>query len=147
MAHTVEDISVIYADDFTRVFAYQSRQFTLGDLSLRKVGGIQWDAAFPALLAGALALAAAWLLVLPLPLSAWWSLLAGVLPMLPVYVRMAKERGAGLTETQKLHLWLHFRYRQPREVLGMTANTEPGDFTWDAILWHPTGRRWAGTSV
>lgn len=147
MAHPADDDGVIYADDFTRVFAYQSRQFTLGDLSLRKVGGIQWDAALPALLVGALTAGVVWVLLLPFPVSGWWALLAVVLPLLPVYARMAKERGAGLTETQKLHLRVHFRFRQPREVLGMTANTEPGEFTWDAILWQPAGRKWGGSAV
>lgn len=138
------DDSVIYSDDFTRVFAYQSRQYTLGDLSLRKVGGIQWDATLPALLVGLLTAGTAWLLLLPLGVSGWWSLPVALVPLLPVYVRMAKERGAGLTETQKLHLRIHFRFRQPREVLGMTVNTEPGEFTWDAILWQPAGRKWTG---
>ena len=76
----------------------------------------------------------------------WWALVVTPVPVLPVYVRMAKERGAGLTELQKLHLWAHFRFRQPRDLLGLAGNTEPEEFIWEAILWLPTSRRWAGTA-
>ena len=42
------DDQVIYSDDYTRLFTYQSRQFTAGDLSLRAINGVQWNAALPA---------------------------------------------------------------------------------------------------
>ena len=45
---TGNDDQVIYSDDYTRLFTYQSRQFTAGDLSLRAINGVQWNAAFPA---------------------------------------------------------------------------------------------------
>ena len=33
------DDQVIYSDDYTRLFTYQSRQFTAGDLSLTRIRG------------------------------------------------------------------------------------------------------------
>lgn len=126
---------VIYSDDYTRLFTYQSRQFTAGDLSLKVINGVQWNAALPAALIAtgcAVACAAAlWVL----GLSLWWSLLVLPVPALVVYVRLAKERTGGLTESEKHRLAWNFRYRQPREVLGLSENTEPTDFTWDVILW------------
>ena len=45
---TANDDQVIYSDDYTRLFTYQSRQFTAGDLSLKAINGVQWNAAVPA---------------------------------------------------------------------------------------------------
>jgi len=131
---------VIYSDDYTRLFTYQSRQFTIGDLSLRAIGGVQWNAAAPA---GAIALASTVLSALALwvvGLVPWWSLLVVPAPAVVVYVRMAKDRRGGLTEIEKHRLAFNFRYRQPREFLGLTADTEPTDFRWDVILWVPPTR-------
>ena len=47
-ALTGNDDQVIYSDDYTRLFTYQSRQFTAGDLSLKAINGVQWNAALPA---------------------------------------------------------------------------------------------------
>lgn len=128
---------VIYSDDYTRLFTYQSRQFTIGDLSLRSINGVQWNAAGPAggIAAAGTVVAAAALWVLGL--SPWLSLLVLPVPALVVYVRLAKDRTGGLTETEKRRLAWNFRYRQPRWFLGLATDTEPGDFTWDVILWTP----------
>jgi hypothetical protein len=132
-----DDTEVIYSDDYTRLFTYQSRQFTAGDLSLKAIKGVQWNAAVPAaIIASActvLGAAALWVL----GLSPWWSLLLFPVPALVVYARMAKDRSGGLTESEKHRLAWNFRYRQPREVLGLSENTEPTDFTWDVIFWTP----------
>ena len=132
---------VIYSDDYTRLFTYQSRQFTIGDLSLRSINGVQWNAAVPAggIAAASTVVAAAGLWVLGL--SPWWSLLVLPVPALVVYVRLAKDRTGGLTETEKRRLAWNFRYRQPRRFLGLAADREPGDFTWDVILWTPLPAR------
>ena len=61
-------------------------------------------------------------------------------PTLVVYVRMAKDRAGGLTESEKLRLAWNYRYSQPREVLGLEENTEPTDFTLDVIFWLPPVR-------
>jgi hypothetical protein len=131
------DDQVIYSDDYTRLFTYQSRQFTAGDLSLKAINGVQWNAAVPAaVIAAVLTIASAaglWVL----GLSPWWSVLFLPVPALVVYVRMAKDRSGGLTESEKHRLVWNFRYRQPREVLGLGENTEPTDFAWDVILWVP----------
>jgi hypothetical protein len=131
------DDQVIYSDDYTRLFTYQSRQFTAGDLSLKAINGVQWNAAVPAaVIAAVLTIASAaglWVL----GLSPWWSVLFLPVPALVVYVRMAKDRSGGLTESEKHRLVWNFRYRQPREVLGLGENTEPTDFSWDVILWVP----------
>jgi len=58
-------------------------------------------------------------------------------PALVVYVRMAKDRAGGLTESEKLRLVWNYRYSQPREVLGLGENTEPTDFAWDVTFWVP----------
>lgn len=141
---------VIYSDDYTRLFTYQSRQFTIGDLSLRSINGVQWNAAGPAgaIAAASTVVAAAGLWVVGL--SPWWSLLMLPVPALVVYLRLAKDRTGGLTETEKHRLVWNFRYRQPRVFLGLAADTELGDFTWDVILWDPpTGgpRRHSGRSA
>lgn len=126
---------VIYSDDYTRLFAYQSRQFTVGDLSLRAINGVQWNAAVPAggIAAATTVVAAAALWAVGL--SPWWSLLVLPAPTLVVYVRLAKDRTGGLTETEKRRLAWNFRYRQPRAFLGLAADVECVDFTWDVILW------------
>ena len=46
------DDQVIYSDDYTKLFTYQSRQFTAGDISLRAINGVQWNAALPAAVVG-----------------------------------------------------------------------------------------------
>lgn len=131
---------VIYSDDYTRLFTYQSRQFTIGDLSLRSINGVQWNAAVPAgviaLACTVVAAAALWLV----GFSPWWSLLVLPVPAVLVYVRMAKDRSGGLTEGEKYRLAWNFRYRQPRRFLGLAADTEPGDFVWDVVLWTPPDR-------
>jgi len=138
------DEQVIYSDDYTRLFTYQSRQFTAGDLSLKAINGVQWNAALPAaVIATVLTVvgaAALWVL----GLSPWWSVLFFPVPALLVYVRMAKDRSGGLTESEKHRLAWNFRYRQPREVLGLGENTEPTDFAWDVILWVPQPDRRPG---
>jgi hypothetical protein len=133
------DDQVIYSDDYTRLFTYQSRQFTAGDLSLKAINGVQWNAALPAaVIATALTVVCAAVLWV-LGLSPWWSVLFFPVPALLVYVRMAKDRSGGLTESEKHRLAWNFRY-QPREVLGLGENTEPTDFAWDVILWVPPHR-------
>ena len=131
------DDQVIYSDDYTRLFTYQSRQFTAGDLSLKAINGVQWNAALPAavIAAAVTAVTAAGLWVVGF--SPWWSVLGFPVPALVVYVRMAKDRAGGLTESEKLRLAWNYRYSQPREVLGLGENTEPIDFTWDVIFWLP----------
>ena len=137
------DDQVIYSDDYTKLFTYQSRQFTAGDISLRAINGIQWNAVPAAVIITAAVTAATvggmWLV----GLSGWWALLVFPVPLVVVYVRMAKDRSGGLTEAEKYRLALHARYRQPKEFLGLARNTEPTDFTFDVILWTPppvTGR-------
>ena len=137
---TGNDDQVIYSDDYTKLFTYQSRQFTAGDLSLKAINGVQWNAALPAAAATAtvtvLCAAALWVL----GVSPWWSVLLLPVPALVVYVRLAKDRAGGVTETDKLRLAWNYRYSQPREILGLTENTEPTDFELDAIFWIPPAR-------
>ena len=131
------DDQVIYSDDYTRLFTYQSRQFTAGDLSLKAINGVQWNAALPAavIAAAVTVVTAAGLWIVGF--SPWWSALLLPVPALVVYVRMAKDRAGGLTESEKLRLAWNYRYSQPREVLGLAENTEPTDFAWDVIFWLP----------
>lgn len=136
---TGNDDQVIYSDDYTKLFTYQSRQFTAGDLSLKAINGVQWNAALPAVVLGVMFTVASALVLWVVGLSPWWSLLLFPVPALPAYVRMAKERAGGLTQLERLRLALNFRYRQPREVLGLAENTEPTDFTLDVIFWLPPG--------
>ena len=134
---TANDDQVIYSDDYTRLFTYQSRQFTAGDLSLKAINGVQWNAALPAavIAAAVTVVTAAGLWVVGF--SPWWSALLLPVPALVVYVRMAKDRAGGLTESEKLRLVWNYRYSQPREVLGLGENTEPTDFAWDVTFWVP----------
>ena len=137
---TGNDDQVIYSDDYTKLFTYQSRQFTAGDLSLKAINGVQWNAALPAAAAAVtvtvLCAAALWVL----GVSPWWSVLLVPVQALVVYVRLAKDRAGGVTETEKLRLAWNYRYSQPREFLGLTENTEPTDFELDAIFWIPPAR-------
>ena len=138
---TGNDEQVIYSDDYTRLFTYQSRQFTAGDLSLKAINGVQWNAALPSAAIAALVTVAAAVGLWIIGFSPWWSVLLFPVPtLLVVYVRMAKDRAGGLTESEKFRLAWNFRYSQPREVLGMAENTEPTDFTWDIIFWLPPAR-------
>jgi hypothetical protein len=133
---TANDDQVIYSDDYTRLFTYQSRQFTAGDLSLKAINGVQWNAALPAAAvatAFTVVCAAGWWV---LGVSPWWSVLLFPVPALVVYVRMAKDRSGGLTESEKHRLAWNFR-RQPREILGLAEDTEPTDFHWGVIFWVP----------
>ena len=138
------DDQVIYSDDYTRLFTYQSRQFTAGDLSLKAINGVQWNAALPAAVIAAVLTVACAAALWVLGLSPWWSVLFFPVPALVVYVRMAKDRSGGLTESEKHRLAWNFRYRQPREVLGLGENTEPTDFAWNVILWVPQPDRRPG---
>ena len=137
---TGNDDQVIYSDDYTRLFTYQSRQFTAGDLSLKAINGVQWNAALPA---AVIAVAATVVTAIGLwvgGFSPWWSVLLFPVPALVVYVRMAKDRAGGLTESEKLRLAWNYRYSQPRDVLGLGENTEPTDFGWDVIFWLPPAK-------
>ena len=134
------DEQVIYSDDYTRLFTYQSRQFTAGDLSLKAINGVQWNAALPAAAIGVTVTVTGAIVLWVVGFSLWWSLLLFPVSALVVYVRMARDRAGGLTEAEKLRLVWNFRYRQPREVLGLAENTEPTDFAWDVILWQPPAR-------
>jgi hypothetical protein len=136
---TGNDDQVIYSDDYTKLFTYQSRQFTAGDLSLKAINGVQWNAALPASTIGATVTVVSALALWVLGFSPWWSALLFPVPALVVYVRMAKERAGGLTESEKLRLAWNYRYSQPGEVLGTQENTEPTDFTLDVIFWLPPG--------
>lgn len=136
---STNDDQVIYSDDYTKLFTYQSRQFTAGDLSLKAINGVQWNAALPATAIAATVTVVTAAVLWVLGLSPWWAVLLFPVPALVVYVRMAKERAGGLTESEKIRLALNFRYRQPREVLGLDENIEPTDFTLDVIFWVPPG--------
>ena len=139
------DDQVIYSDDYTKLFTYQSRQFTAGDLSLKAINGVQWNAALPAA-----AVSGDGHRCLRCRRCGCSGCRRGgrccsfPVPALVVYVRMAKDRAGGLTETEKLRLAWNYRYRQPREVLGLGENTEPTDFAWDVILWEPPPARRPG---
>ena len=136
---TGNEDQVIYSDDYTKLFTYQSRQFTAGDLSLKAINGVQWNTALPAVVIGAAAAVVSALALWVVGLSPWWSVLLFPVPTVVVYVRMAKDRAGGLTESEKLRLAWNYRYSQPREVLGLKENTEPTDFTLDVIFWQPPG--------
>jgi hypothetical protein len=136
---TGNEDQIIYSDDYTKLFTYQSRQFTAGDLSLKAINGVQWNAAVPAVVIGAAAAVVSMVALWFVGLSPWWSVLLFPVPTLVVYVQMAKDRTGGLSELEKLRLALNYRYSQPREVLGMQENTEPTDFTLDVIFWLPPG--------
>ena len=131
------DDQVIYSDDYTRLFTYQSRQFTAGDLSLRAINGVQWNAALPAAVVAVAVTVGTAIGLWVVGFSPWWSVLLFPVPALVVYVRMAKDRAGGLTESEKLRLAWNYRYSQPREVLGLAENTEPTDFAWEVIFWLP----------
>lgn len=132
-----QDEDVIYSDDYTRVVVYQSRQFTLGDLSLAAINGLQWDALPRAIGAAFAASIPTGALLLILGFNPWFAALVFPVPLLTVYTRMAKERVGGLTEREKRKLRVNFRSRQPRELLGLSSNTEPTSFTWSVILYTP----------
>ena len=125
---TANDDQVIYSDDYTRLFTYQSRQFTAGDLSLKAINGVQWNAAVPAAVIAAAVTVVTAAVLWVVGFSSWWAVLLFPVPALVVYVRMAKDRAGGLTESEKLRLAWNYRYSQPRDVLGLGENTEPTDF-------------------
>lgn len=128
---------VIYSDDYTRLIAYQSRSWTMGDISLAAIGGVQWAAARAALVLGGTAALLMIGVLLLLGHSPWWASLAVAPAALWAYVKVAKDRSGGLTELERLHLRLHHRYRQPTWFNGLTADNEPTQFRWDAIFWQP----------
>ena len=130
---TGNDDQVIYSDDYTKLFTYQSRQFTAGDLSLKAINGVQWNAALPAVVIGAAAAVVSAMALWVVGLSPWWSVLLFPVPTLVVYVRMAKDRAGGLSELEKLRLAWNYRYSQPREVLGLRENTEPPTSAWTSF--------------
>lgn len=134
---STNDDQVIYSDDYTKLFTYQSRQFTAGDLSLVAINGAQWNAALPAAAIGVLVIIGSAVPLWLVGLSPWWSVLLFPVPTLVVYVRLAKDRSGGLSEFERMRLAWNYRYSQPREVLGLAENTEPTDFTMDVIFWVP----------
>ena len=135
------DNDLIWSDDFTRVIKYQSRQFTLGDLSLAAIGGIQWDAVPPAVLTALACAALPAFTALLCGGGLIWSvvgvpLLVMPIPLIVTYVRFAKDRKGGLGETEKRALKRLGR-RAPTCFLGLDADTEPDAFDWTAIFWVP----------
>ena len=136
---TSNEDQVIYSDDYTKLFTYQSRQFTAGDLSLVAINGAQWNAALPAAVIGVMVIILTATPLWVVGLSPWWSMLLFPVPTVVVYARLAKDRAGGLSELEKLRLAWNYRYSQPREVLGLQENTEPTDFTLDVIFWLPPG--------
>lgn len=132
-----QDEDLIYSDDFTRVIVYQSRQFTLGDLSLAAINGLQWDALPAALRAAAKWTAPAVAVLLMVGLSPWLAVVVFPVPLVIVYTRTAKERVGGLTEIEKRRLRRNFRSRQPRVLLGLARDTEPREFAWSVITYTP----------
>ena len=129
------DQDVVYCDDYTRLITYQSRSWTMGDLSLAALGGIQWAAAGLALGAGAAAGGAAAALLAVTGLPIWFAVFPAVVVTIAAYLRTAKERSGGLTELERLRLRLYQRYRQPTHFNGLAADAEPTDFQWDMTLW------------
>lgn len=129
------DQDVVYCDDYTRLITYQSRSWTMGDLSLAAIGGIQWAAAGVAVVAGAAAAGAAAGMLVLVELPFWFAALPAVVATITVYLRTAKERTGGLTELERWRLRLHQRYRQPTHFNGLAADAEPTDFQWDMTLW------------
>ena len=129
------DQDVVYCDDYTRLVTYQSRSWTMGDLSLAAVGGIQWAAAGLAVGVGAAVAVAAAVLLLVTGLPFWFAVLPALVAAVVLYLRTAKERSGGLTELERLRLRLHQRYRQPAHFNGLAADAEPTEFQWDMTLW------------
>ena len=130
---------VIYSDNYTRVVAYQQKSFTVGDISLAFIGGIQWNAVLPAL-GRSLVIAAPFAVILPLAahraLWALWAILVPPGPAVYFYWRLAKERQGGLSEPQRRRLRRNHR-SQPRHLLGLSENTDPTSFHWHLILFEP----------
>ncbi len=131
---------VIYSDNYTRVVVYQSRSFTIGDISLAVIDGIQWNAALPALVRSLL-IASPFAVVFPLLgdnlLWALWAILIPPVPAAVIYWRLAKERQGGLSEPQRRKLRRNHR-SQPRHLLGLAQDTEPTSFNWQLILFEPS---------
>ncbi len=126
----------IFSDDYTRMVNYQSRSWMFGDdVSLAGMGGIQWTAAAAAAAVSAAVTVLAVLALWVGTVSVWWALLVPPAPLLWVYARLAKEVSGGLTELQRLRLQLHHRWQQPEHFNGLTADTEPTEFCWDAMFW------------
>ncbi len=130
---------VIYSDNYTRVIAYQQKSFTIGDISLAFIGGIQWNAVLPAV-GRSLIVALPFAVILPLIghniLWAFWAILIPPGPAAFLYWRLAKERQGGLSEPQRRRLRRNHR-NQPRHLLGLADNTEPTTFHWQLILFEP----------
>lgn len=135
----MDNDEVIYSDNYTRVVVYQSRSFTIGDISLAVIGGIQWNAALPALVRSLL-IASPFAVLLPLLghslLWALWAILIPPVPAAVIYWRLAKERQGGLSEPQRRKLRRNHR-SQPRHLLGLAQDTEPTSFNWQLILFEP----------
>jgi len=129
------DQDVVYCDDYTRLITYQSRSWTMGDLSLAAIGGIQWAGAGLAVSAGLATEAVITGLLLVTGLPIWFAVLPAVTVTIVLYLRTAKERSSGLTELERLRLRLNQRYRQPTHFNGLAADAEPTDFQWDMTLW------------
>lgn len=131
------DQDVVYSDDLTRLITYQSRSWTMGDISLAAIGGVQWAAAGVAAVVGALSAAVVALTLLLVGLPFWLAPIPALVIAAVVYFKVAKDRSRGLTEVERFRLRLLQRYRQPTHFNGLAADTDAKAFCWDMTLWSP----------
>lgn len=126
----------IYSDDFTRLALFQSRSWTFGDLSLAAVGGVQWDAAIPAVISGLKYAGPAALLLLTCGITPLLAVLAAPVPAALTYRRRAKERTGGLSEGEKAAV-KKLDKKRAVEFLGLAGDTESTEVVWDVIVYTP----------
>jgi hypothetical protein len=130
------DQETIFSDDFTRLAQFQSRSWTFGDISLAAIGGVQWDAAIPALITGLKYAGPAAVVLLVCGINPLLAVLVAPIPAALTYRRRAKERTGGLSEGEKAALRKLDRKR-PAEFLGLAGDNESTTVVWDVIVYAP----------
>lgn len=124
----------IFSDDFTRLAQFQSRSWTFGDISLAPIGGVQWDAAVPAIISGLRYAGPGVVALLVCGITPLLAVLIFPIPAAITYRRRAKERTGGLSEAEKTAL-KKLDKKQPEEFLGLAGDTEPTMVVWDVIVY------------
>jgi hypothetical protein len=83
-------------------------------------------------------------LLTPLPVIEFglWTTLVSLALAVLIYVLWPRRWRNGLTTEQNLLVAADFLFLQPRRIHGLAPDVEPDVVHWQAIFWHPVGRRW-----
>lgn len=118
------DVGHIVAYDYTPIVKHRGKQFTVGDLSLAKFGGVDLSAAWVALIPAIGVAAAVVVLLMFTPFTAMLAAIPAFLTWLVLYVWFSRETLDTLAPIDRIMLTVTSKRTQPTILNGATSGRQ-----------------------